>query len=265
MSDTAPQADGQDSAGEVPLPKVRGITLETVVDALGRGVRDFQRAPQYGLGIGGFYALAGLSLLLLAYEGGYVFVIYPLAAGFALLGPFAAVGLYEVSRRLESGEPLSWGVLYDVAIRKGRGRLGWMPMITLFAFFIWLDFAMIIYAVFFGIRFASITVMIGEIFGTMHGLFFLVLGNAAGALFAGTIFSISVIGYPILLDRDTDFITAIVTSMKCVLKSPRPMLSYALCIVFLLLAGLAPAFLGLIITLPVLGHATWHLYRACVE
>lgn len=249
-----------------PMPTVRQITANDVVDALASGIRDFRRAPVYGLVIGAFYAVGGLLIILTASALGMTYLSYPLAAGFALIGPFAAVGLYEVSRRQEIGAPLSWsailGTMWD---QKGR-ELSWMAFVVLFVQIMWMYQVRLLLAVFMGFQsFASFGEFVSEIFGTPEGLMFLAIGHVVGAILSVVLFSLTVISFPLLLEQDRDFITAMITSVKAVVTSPLPMIGWAAIVTVTLILSIAPGFLGLIVTLPVLGHTTWHLYRKCVE
>jgi uncharacterized membrane protein len=247
------------------VPAINKITLADVASALKAGMRDLRRAPICGLTTGAFYAAGGLVLYVLASWLGLFYLTYPLAAGFALIGPFFAIALYEVSRRLEAGEPKSLRKVVGVVTGSGGHSLGWMPMLNLFAFFIWVDVAAALYLGFFGLRRFDLVSLLSEIFTTTNGLIFLVVGNVVGAIFAVLIFSTTVVAYPLLLDRDSDFITAIATSWKAVRTNPVPMLAYGLIVAVLTFVAILPLLLGLIVVLPVLGHATWHLYRRVVS
>ena len=247
------------------VPDINPLTLGDIGAALRSGLSDLLRAPGYGLAVGAFYTAGGILVYVLAAMTGLFYLAYPLAAGFALLGPFCAIALYEVSRRLETGEPLSIRAVFGVVTGPGSHSLGWMPMLNLFAFFIWVDVAAALYLGFFGLRRPELLPLLIDILTTPHGLLFLLLGNAVGAVFALLIYSTTVVGYPLLLDRDTDFITAIVTSVKSVRRNPVPMLGFGAIIGVTMFIAMLPVLVGLIVVLPVLGHATWHLYRRVVR
>lgn len=244
---------------------IQRIELETVIDALGKGLADFRRAPVFGIVLGAIYAIAGLLIVGLAWRAGYVYLAYPLAAGFTLVGPFVAVGLYEVSRRLETGEPLSFGALFSTIRTKGAGELGWMALVSVMALVVWIYIAGFLYAIFFGLRPLDFAELVTSALTTPRGLVFLLVGTAFGALLAATIFAIAAVSVPLLVDRDVDFVTAMITSVKAVGQNLKPMLAWAAIIVALLIIGTIPLFLGLVVVLPVLGHATWHIYRATVR
>ncbi|MGP9821563.1 DUF2189 domain-containing protein [Salinarimonas sp. NSM] len=247
-------------------PVVRAITQDDVRAALAEGLSDFRAAPQFGLFFGAVYALGGIALVLLTAYSGMGYLVYPLAAGFALIGPFVAVGLYEVSRRRETGERLAFGPVLGVVFGQSKRELGWMAFVTLFIMIIWMYQVRLLLAIFLGYQsFATLGQFLTVVFTTPEGLMFLVVGNIVGAVLAAALFSLTVVSFPLLLDRDVDFITAMITSVKAVVTSPKPMLGWAAFIVALLVLAIVPFFLGLLIVLPALGHATWRLYRRVVE
>lgn len=245
-------------------PVVRRVSVADIAEALILGLRDFQAYPLYGLALGGLYAAGGTMIVLCLTYFGMVYFAYPLAAGFALLGPFVAIGLYEISRRRERGEPVSMAAIWS-AIRS-RGEIGWMAFVTLFFFVVWMYQVRLLIALLLGLNasFASLGEFITAVFTTNEGLLFLALGNLDGAALSLILFSLTVVSFPLLLERDVDFVTAMVTSVRAVVTSPLPMIGWAGVIVVLLIVSAIPWFLGLVVTLPVLGHATWHLYRKIV-
>jgi len=246
-------------------PVVRRITAADIAEALGQGLRDFQAAPLYGLAFGALYAAGGIAILLSLTAFGMVYLAYPLAAGFALIGPFVAIGLYEVSRRRESGQPISIAAIWSTV--KSRGEIGWMAFVTLFIFVVWMSQVRLLFALLLGLStsFSNLKEFITVLLTTNEGLLFLAIGNAVGAALSLILFSLTVVSFPLLLDRDVDFVTAMITSVRAVVTSPAPMVGWAAIIVVLLIVSAMPYFLGLLVTLPVLGHATWHLYRRIVE
>lgn len=249
-----------------PMPVVRRITATDVLDALAAGINDFRRVPAYGLVIGAFFAAGGLLIVLSASALGMSYLSYPLAAGFALIGPFAAVGLYEVSRRREAGAPLSWNAILGTMWAQKSRELSWMAFVVLFVQIMWMYQVRLLLAVFLGFQsFASFGEFVSQVVSTPEGLMFLAAGHVVGAILSVILFSLTVISFPLLLEQDRDFITAMITSVKAVAISPVPMIGWAAIVTVTLVLSMAPAFLGLIVTLPVLGHTTWHLYRKCVE
>src|SRR5712664_954626 len=245
-------------------PVVRRITAADIAEALGQGLRDFQAAPLYGLAFGALYAGGGIVILLSLTAFGMIYLAYPLAAGFALLGPFVAIGLYEVSRRREAGQELSMRGIWSTV--KSRSEIGWMAFVTLFVFVIWMYQVRLLIALLIGLNasFSSLREFITVVLTTNEGLLFLAIGNAVGAALSLILFSLTVVSFPLLLDRDVDCVTAMITSVRAVVMSPLPMIGWAAVIVVLLIVSALPYFLGLLVTLPVLGHATWHLYRRIV-
>jgi len=255
---------GKPSVSGKTDPVVRPITASDVAEALAKGLRDFQAAPWFGLACGALYAFGGIAVVLSVTALKLSYLAYPLAAGFALIGPFVAIGLYEVSRRREAGEPIALGSIW--AKVRSRGEIGWMAFVTVFIFLMWMYQVRLLMALFLGLNasFATFEQFVTVVFTTNAGLLFFAIGNLDGAVLSLILFSLTVVSFPLLLDRDVDFITAMITSVRAVVASPGPMIGWAAIIVVLLIVSALPAFLGLVVTLPVLGHATWHLYRRIV-
>lgn len=247
------------------MPEIRSITMADVAAALRSGVADFIRAPLFGLFFGSFYAIGGLLILaaLTVFETSWM--IIPIAIGFPLVGPFIAVGLYEVSRTLASGEILHWNKVLLVVVRQRERQLGWMAFVVLFIFWIWIYQVRLLLALFFGFKtFSSVGDFLTLITTSTEGLGFLFTGTLVGAFLAFVLFSSTVIAMPLLLDRDIDFVSAMITSFKTVFQNPVPMLSWGVIVTVLAMIALLPAFMGLIIILPILGHATWHLFTKAI-
>jgi uncharacterized membrane protein len=266
------ETNGAEVAADLPVvapvrrrdPQLRRISASDIADSVAAGLRDFQAAPQYGLFFGGIYAVGGVLLVMAAASWGMLYLAYPLAAGFALIGPFVAVGLYEVSRRRETGEPLGWSAVLGAVAAQSRRELGWMAFVTVFIFMLWMYQVRLLLALFFGFQSFALRDFLATLLTTPEGWTFLLIGHVVGAVLSLVLFSLTVVSFPLLLDRDIDFVTAMITSVRAVTTNPLPMIGWAAIIVVLLIAASAPFFAGLFVVLPVLGHTTWHLYRRLV-
>ena len=245
-------------------PVVRRITVADIADAFAHDLRDFQALPLYGLVFGALYALGGIIIVLCLTQLGMVYLAYPLAAGFALLGPFVAVGLYEISRSRELGQPVSPGAIWSTV--RSRSEIGWMAFVTLFFFIIWMYQVRLLVALLLGLNasFSSFKEFLTVVLTTNEGLLFLTIGNLDGAALSLILFALTVVSFPLLLDRPVSVATALRTSLGVVRANPGTIAAWGLVIAISLVIGSLPFFLGLTIVLPVLGHATWHLYRRVV-
>jgi uncharacterized membrane protein len=260
--ETAPAPAAASPKADVPV--VRAVTHLDVLAALGQGMRDFRAAPQFGLFFGLVYAGGGWILLFLLNWLEVNYYVYPMATGFAMIAPFVAAGLYEVSRRLEAGQALTWrGVLTSTRTAGGKD-LSWMVVVTTFAYIIWIDIAIGLYLMFYGLKPLAFTQLVEAILTTPTGALFFLVGNLVGALLAAIVFSLTVVSFPLLFDRHVDFVTAMITSCRLVIENPKPMAVWAAIIAVLLLISIMSVFVALIAVLPILGHATWHLYRRAV-
>ncbi len=243
------------------IPEPTRIGFDAIGASLRAGWRDFMRAPGYGLFFSGFYVLGGLVLTAVAAASGQEWWLMPFIVGFPLIAPFAAVGMYEVSRRLEAGAPLIWReVLGTVSAQKDR-QLPSMAMVVLLMFMFWVFVAHTTFALFMGVSSLTNVTSSPAMLLQGRGLTMLLFGSIIGAGFAAALFSFTVVGLPLLMDREVDFITAIITSVRAVLTNPVVLAVWGLVIAGVLFAGILPMFLGLFIALPVLGHASWHMYR----
>ena len=245
--------------------KINIISLQDVMAALAAGWRDFLKAPLIGLFFGGIYAAGGIAIFLLLRVYHEPWWIIPIAVGFPLIGPFVAVGLYETSRRLSAGQPLHFGEILMVILAQRKRQIASMAFVVLFIFWMWLYEVRMLLAIFLGFKsFSSIEAFLDVVTTTPEGLGFLMVGTGVGAAISFVLFCTTVVAIPLLLDREIDLITAIIASFKAVLQNLMPMIAWGILIVVLTFAALLPLFLGLIVVLPVLGHATWHLYTKLV-
>lgn len=268
MTDDSPQPHAEEPAkpGFRKMPTVRKVEFDDIRDAVRLGVEDFRAAPAYGLFFGGVYALGGILLLLFLTQFDMPWMILFFGVGFPLLGPFVAVGLYEVSRRRAASQPLSWKGVLGVVFAQRKRELGWMAFVVLFIFWVWIYQVRLLLALFLGYKsFSTLEQFLTVATTTQEGWAFLVVGTIEGAFLATVLFSATVVSIPLVLDRDRDFVTALITSFQVVFKSPRVMIAWAWIVTAAVILSILPMFLGLIVTLPVLGHATWHLYTRAVE
>jgi len=244
-----------------PVPEVLELDMSDLAAVLRAGWRDFRAAPLYGLFFAGVYVLGGWLMTWAMLAKGQIWWTIIAGAGFPILGPFIACGLYEVSRRLERGQALDWpGVLGAVWTQK-HSQIPTMAAIVVVFFLFWNFLAHMIFALFLGTATLTNISSSLDVFLTTDGLMMLAVGTVVGAIFAAVLFAMTVVSLPLLLDREVDFITAMIASWSLVLANPRIMLIWAVLIAVSLFVGMATAFLGLFVVLPVLGHAIWHLYR----
>lgn len=248
-----------------PLPGVRTITTADIKDALRAGVADLAGASGFSLFFGVVFSALGMLIwFLLVYQGSSYWAL-PLAAGFPLIGPFAAVGLYEISRRREKGEDLSWGIVLGAVVRGGSFQVPSYAFIVLFVFMVWVYLAHLIFALSFGLKPLTNVMTSFDLLFSGPGLTMLVAGTIVGGAISMFLFVISVVSVPLLMDRDIDVVTAIITSVRAVAASPQPMLIWGVTLAGITVVAMLPLFLGMIIAFPVLGHASWHLFRKTVE
>lgn len=242
-----------------PIPEIGRVTLHEIWTCLRAGVDDFRRAPLFGLFFSAFYVVVGFVLLVLG-AGTFVWTLV-LALGFPLVAPFAAVGLYDVSRRLEAEEPLVWREILGVVSSERKRQLPWMGALLLILFLFWSFFAHMLFALFMGPS-ALTNISLGfEALQTPRGMSMLAVQCVVGAIVAFLTFALTVVSLPLLLDKELDFVTAMRVSLRTVRANLLVMLVWAAVIAGGLFLGMLPFFLGLFVALPVLGHATWHIYR----
>jgi uncharacterized membrane protein len=254
-------------ASEAPAhPVVRKITPADLKEALAKGFDDFWAMPSHLVFLGLIYPVVGVCLAALTFSNNALPLLYPLASGFALIGPFAGIGLYEISRRRELGLPVSWQDAFNVLKSPSIPSIIALGVLLLVIFLTWLTTARLLYQSIFGYEVpASFAQLVNQVLTTSEGMRLIVLGNIIGFVFAVAVLSISVISFPLLLDRDVGAAVAVFTSVKAVAMNPLTMALWGLIVAAALLIGSIPLFVGLAIVMPVLGHATWHLYRRVVE
>ncbi|MFU8822838.1 DUF2189 domain-containing protein [Yoonia sp.] len=256
MTDTA-------STPAAARPVIRKLTFADLRFVLAAGLADFRKAPQFGLFFSAVYVLGGFGMLSLG--AGHVSWTLATSLGFPLIAPFAAAGLYEVSRRIETGQPLHWGSVLGIVWQERTRQLPWLGAIIVIYFLFWTFLAHMIFALFMGLTTMTNVSQSWDVFLTPNGLTMIAVELAVGGVLAFLLFALTVISLPLVLDREVDFVTAMMISLDVVRQNIVVMLCWASLIAVLTLVALLPWFLGLIVVLPLLGHATWHLYRRALQ
>jgi uncharacterized membrane protein len=252
--------------GDIATPVIRSIHLSDLRDALALGWDDFKAVPSHAIILCVIYPVLGLVMARMVLGYSVLPLLFPLAAGFALIGPFAALGLYELSRRRERGEEASAWHAFSVLRAPSFGAMLALGTMLLTLFVVWVATANAIYVAIFGhTPAASIPDFVSRIFTTSDGYKLILVGCGVGFLFAVVALCTSVVAFPLMLDRHATAPDAIRTSLRVVLKNPVAMAAWGLIVAALLVIGSLPLFVGLAVVLPVLGHATWHLYRKVLE
>ncbi len=245
---------------------IRRITPSDLFDALARGIDDFIAMPSHAVFLCVIYPLLGIVLVASTLGNSMLPLAFPIAAGFALVGPLAAIGLYELSRRREAGLDSSSSHAFDVLHSPSLGAIVALGFLLMAIFVLWLVAAEAIYIANFGYAPpASIRQFINDVFSTSAGWHLIFVGTGIGFLFAVVALTIGAISFPLLLDRDVGAAVALLTSIRVVLANPVTMALWGFIVAAMLVIGSIPFFLGLTVVMPVLGHATWHLYRRAVE
>ncbi|ANW05574.1 DUF2189 domain-containing protein [Bradyrhizobium icense] len=257
---------GRHVFGEAATYPIRKIELSDLSEALRLGWEDFKAVPSHAIVLCVIYPVLGIALFRMVLGYSVLPLLFPLAAGFALIGPFAAVGLYELSRRRERGEEVgAWDAL-NVLRAPSFGAMLELGVLLLVLFGAWIGAANAIYVSIFGhAPAASIPDFVTRVLTTSDGWSLIIVGCGVGFLFAVVALCVSVVSFPLMLDRHATAIDAIRTSLRVVMKNPVPIAGWGLIVAALLVIGSLPVFVGLAAVLPILGHATWHLYRKVVE
>ena len=254
-----------ESLNQAP-PQIRTIGPADLKEALARGLDDFLAMPSHAVFLCLIYPVVGFVLFRWVLGANVLPLLFPLAAGFALIGPLAALGLYEMSRRREQGLHVSWKHALDIRRSPSLAAITVLGLMLVAIFLTWIAVAQAIYVATFGYTpAASMPDFVRQVFTTPEGWTLAIVGNFVGFLFAVVVLTLTVVSFPLLLDRDVGLATAILTSVRAVLANPVTMAMWGLIVAALLLAGSLPAFFGLAVVVPILGHATWHLYRRVVE
>lgn len=255
--DPTPQQQG--------MPRVNTVTAADITASLKAGFSDFLARPLMSGFFGLFYAVFGILFIWSLVWLGQIWMIIPAIVGFPLVAPFAAAGLYEMSRRLQEEERFGWSEILTVMANQRKREMGWMAFVTLFVFWVWVYHVRLWLAIILkDASFSDFDGFLNAVFFTPQGWTFLAVGTCVGAFLSAVLFAVTVVAMPMLLDRETNFVSAMLTSIRVVTENPVVMLTWAAIISVTMLLSLVPAFLGLIFTLPILGHTTWHLYRRVV-
>ncbi|MFP5480138.1 MAG: DUF2189 domain-containing protein [Alphaproteobacteria bacterium] len=253
------------SASHPPsVPEINEVDLSDLRASLAAGWQDLRRAPLYGLAFSAVYVLGGWLIAWAMTAKGQVWWTLPASAGFPILGPFIACGFYEISRRLEAGENLRAGEIFGVILRQKDRQIPAIAAVIVVYFLFWNFLSHMIFALFLGNATMTNVSSSLAVFLSPQGLAMLAFGTAVGAVFAALLFSLTVVSLPMLLDREVDFVTAMLTSFALVQANPALMLGWGALIASCLFLGMLPGFLGLFVVLPLFGHASWHLYRRAI-
>jgi uncharacterized membrane protein len=256
---------GHGDAPELEMPAIRRISVRDLRDVLRAGAEDFGACRSDVAFLCVFYPIAGIVLAWIAFDRNLVPLLFPLISGFALIGPVAAVGLYEMSRQREMGVEPSWAHAFEVVKHPAFGAILALGLMLGGVFVVWLLTANGIYYATLGPESpASVGAFFRETFTTAAGWTMIVVGCLVGLLFAAVVLACSVVSFPLLLDRDVGVPSALITSLRVTAANPVPVAVWGLIVAGGLVLGAIPLFLGLIVVLPILGHATWHLYRRTV-
>lgn len=247
-------------------PNIRSIDVNDLKDALAKGLEDFKAMPSHVILIVIIYPIVGLFLSRFAFGYEMLPLLFPLIAGFTLIGPLAAIGLYELSRRREQGLEVHWGHALDLRKSPSIPAIVTIGMVQMAIYFAWLAVAQLIYVLIFGNYVpASFGEFVQRVLATPSGWALIIIGSGAGFVFAVLVLAISVVSFPMLIDRNVGAVMAIQVSIRSVVENPVTMAIWGLIVAGALLVGSLPLFVGLAVVMPVLGHATWHLYRKVVE
>lgn len=242
-------------------PDINQISVADLVDCLKRGWGDYKRAPLIGIFFSVFYVIGGYVIFSVLVLSGEIWWAMPLTVGFPLIAPFAAVGLYATSQLIEANKEIRWGKVLGSAMAERKRQIPWVGAIIVMWFLLYMLISHAIFAITMGLSALTNITTSFELFFTTDGIIMLLAQCVVGAAFAFALFSITLVSLPYLLDKEVDFVTAILTSIQCVIENFRVLMVWAVMIGALSLLAMVPALLGLLVALPVFGHATWHLYR----
>ena len=245
--------------------EIRRIGWDDLKDALAKGFADFKEKPSHLILLVIIYPIIGVVLIGLTSGGDLRQLIFPIISGFALIGPIAAIGLYELSRRRELGLDVSWKHAINIIHSPSISAIVRLSMLLGAIYIAWIVVAQMIFSATLGdVEMSSSAVMLEQVFSSSAGWSFVIIGCGIGFVFAVVVLAISAVSFPMLLDREVGIGVAVKTSVKVFLANPKTMLLWGGIVVVFLVLGSLPMFIGLTVAMPVLGHATWHLYRKAV-
>lgn len=246
------------------MPQVRRLSLDNLWWSLRKGWQDMAAFRSDVLFVCLLYPVMGGLLLALAAQGNFIHLLFPVLTGFALIGPVAALGLYQMSRRREAGQPTNWLALLDVMKSPRFGRILMLSLFNVVIFLIWIMLADMIFRLTLGEVPPTYAGFLTDVLTTPEGWTLAVIGTATGFGLAVVVLAVGVVSFPLLLDRDVSLPVAVMTSVRVSRENPLVIATWGLIVAGALALGALPALLGLVLALPLLGHATWHLYRAAV-
>jgi uncharacterized membrane protein len=251
--------------GIAVTPTIRRIEFRDIGEALARGAKDFYAMPSHLAFLAAIYPLCGVVLAHATSQQNALQLLFPLSSGFALIGPFAAVGLFEMSRRHELGLDVSWKYGFNVLRSPSIPSIAALALLLLATFAAWIATAQLLYTALFGSwPPASLVDFLGDVVLTERGWMLIVIGCFMGFCFAAVTLAVSVVSFPLLLDRDVGAAMAVATSIEAVRENPVTMALWGLLVAAALLIGSLPLLIGFAIVMPILGHSTWHLYRKVI-
>jgi uncharacterized membrane protein len=263
---SASPAEYWPSTRAAQAPMVRKISLADLKIALKAGLQDFAAARTDVIFLCLIYPVLGLFIAVAEARGEFLPLLFPTAAGFTLVGPLFAIGLYEMSRQREITGQIKWLDVFAVLRSPAIGSIICMGLVLIGLFLLWLVVAQAIFNATLGpVPPASLAAFATALFTTTPGWVMIGAGFAAGGVFAVIVLAVSVVSFPLLLDRPVGIATAIRTSMLAVRRNPGPLAVWGIIVAGGLVLGSLPLFIGLIVVLPILGHSTWHLYRQLVR
>ncbi|MBT6095015.1 MAG: DUF2189 domain-containing protein [Rhodospirillaceae bacterium] len=266
MTDTGnTEATPAAPTGALPFQdRINTITTQEPWGWLAAGWRDMRTAPGLSIGYGVLFVASAYAVTIGLYQLDLIYMIWPMAAGFLLIAPVFCVAFYEISRRLENGLELNFSALAKAWCGDAKCVLG-AGLALVFFMIMWIRVAALIYAINFPYTGLSIEEMTVKTFFTTDGLTFLAVGSILGAVLAFLAFLVSAVSLQAMLAQNIGFLGGVIISVLAVTRNFAPMMLWAAIIVVVTAAGVAFAFIGLAITMPLIGHASWHAYRSVVR